>query len=1481
MKTPSFRTLFLALGSIALAFNSSAKVFDGGVDSANLGKGDWIYYISQATNQLGGNVPSVTDIPSFMSYEKSQGMKWIVVKMGTGSTNFNGGGSTPQFNEALIDEAHKVGLQIFGYTRSYGDDIPGEVAMAANCYNMGADGFIFDAESEWESGHQGTLGPTNAWKMLSEVKTNFPTKFLGHAPFPYISLHSSFPYKEFGYWCDAAMPQDYWVSFAKPPSQVVSEVDVEWRNWHNSLSGQWTNSIKPIAPIGQCDTATMPASDIPAFVDALRNLQSPASYGGYRGLSWWRADLHEAVHWTAIATNTLGNAMGTVNDIVVDNPLAAVTGTWTTGTSSTDKFGTDYRNKTGGTGAAFVTFKPGIWTKGNYQISEWHPQGSNRTTNAPHVIAYNGGSTTNFINQQINGGRWNLLGTFNMKAGVGNYVRIADNFSDSTQNVMADAIKLAYVVPANGPVNAPTSLAVAAVDGTHLQLTWTDNSTTEEWFVIGRSTTSGGPYTDIGIAGQNATNFVDSLLTSGTTYYYVVRAANAGGSSTNSLQASGTTTFEIVIDNPSATVVGTWSSGTGSADKFGSDYRFKNGGTGAAYLQYTPNITTPGNYDIYEWHPQGANRTVAAPFTITYNGGSTTVTLNQQINGGKWNLLGTFNLASGTVGNVRISDNFADSANVVMADAVKFVFAGAPPVNPPAAPSGLTATTISSSQINLAWTDNSTDEDNFIVARSTTSGGPYTDIATLGANITSHSDTGLTAGTTYFYVVRASNAGGSSANSAQASATTSQTIPNAPSGLTATAVSQTQINLSWTDNSSNESNFIIGRSTTSGGPYTDIATLGANVTSFNNTGLAAGTTYFYVVRASNAAGSSANSAQASATTLPAAPAAPGGLTATAVSSSQINLAWTDNSANETSFIVARSTTLGGPYTDIATLGADVTSYSNTGLAANTTYYYVVRASNSGGNSANSNEASATTPETLPTAPGGMSATAVSGSQINLAWTDNSFNETSFIVARGTTTGGPYTDIATLGANVTSYSDMTVVAGTTYFYVVRASNSAGSSPNSNEASATPPVLPTAPGGLTATPVRATQINLAWTDNSSNESSFIVGRSTTAGGPYTDIATLAANTTTYNDTSVTPNTTYFYVVRAHNTSGDSANSNEDSASSYETDLLIDNRSATVVGSWSTGSGSTDKYGTDYRFSGQGTGANYLQFTPFITTAGMYEVYEWHPQGANRTTNAPVVVNYNGGSTTVRVNQEINGGTWVLIGTFNFAAGSSGNIRITDNFTDAATGQVVLADAIKLVAAPPPTAPSGLTATAVSGSQINLAWTDNSSNETGFIVARSTTSGGPYTDVAGLVANSTSYSDTGLAPNTTYFYVVRATGTGGNSANSAQASATTFKKVHVNSITMTWVASGSKFKSQASVNVKDSAGVNVASATVTGNFTGAFSNTGLSGVTGSGGNATIVSTSAISRGTVTFTVTNISGASLQYDSAANVVSSATATR
>ncbi|MDQ6915143.1 MAG: fibronectin type III domain-containing protein, partial [Actinomycetota bacterium] len=268
-----------------------------------------------------------------------------------------------------------------------------------------------------------------------------------------------------------------------------------------------------------------------------------------------------------------------------------------------------------------------------------------------------------------------------------------------------------------------------------------------------------------------------------------------------------------------------------------------------------------GTYDgttsrLYLNGAQVASMPLSGPIT---NSGSS-------LNLGSWNT--TDEYLKGTIDDVAVFGTPLSAARVkAHYDAGT---GGAPPSAPaPSPPSGLTATTANSGRVDLTWTDNSNNETNFVVERDTSSSFASPTVATVGADVSSYADTGLSPSTTYYYRVKAKNATGPSAYSNVASATTSPPPPPAaPSLLNATAVSSSRIDLQWTDNSGVEANMVVERDTSSSFASPTVTTLPADTTTYSDTGLSPSTTYYYRVKAKNATGSSGYSNTSSATTKP-------------------------------------------------------------------------------------------------------------------------------------------------------------------------------------------------------------------------------------------------------------------------------------------------------------------------------------------------------------------------------------------------------------------------------------------------------------------------------------------------------------------------------------------------------------------------------------------------------------------------------------
>ncbi len=430
----------------------------------------------------------------------------------------------------------------------------------------------------------------------------------------------------------------------------------------------------------------------------------------------------------------------------------------------------------------------------------------------------------------------------------------------------------------------------------------------------------------------------------------------------------------------------------------------------------------------------------------------------------------------------------------------------------PAAPTSLVATTSSTTQINLNWTASTTSGVTYSVFRSTASGftpSPSNSVAT-GLASTNYSDTGLTAGTTYYYLVEAVASGGTSNPSNQASATTTAVVPTAPSGLSASVVSSAQINLGWTASSTASVTYSVYRGTTSG--FTpgsgNLVASGLSGTSYANTGLTASTTYYYAVKAVNSVGTSPASNQASGTTSAAAAALStspyqivneasgaclddtGGSTANGTVLQQytcyannVNQEWNFTATSNGYYKVAtaNASSVGWDVVNSATTsGTNVQLYTYSGglneqfQPVKSGSYYELIDRNSGlclslPNSNNGQQAQVTTcngatsqmftlnviSTTVPAAPTGPTATAASSSQINLSWTASTTTGAIYSVYRSTTSGfTPASgNLITSGLTATSYSDTGLTASTTYYYVVEAVNSAGSSPASSQVSAT--------------------------------------------------------------------------------------------------------------------------------------------------------------------------------------------------------------------------------------------------------------------------------------------------------------------------------------------------------------------------------------------------------------------------------------------
>jgi hypothetical protein len=393
-------------------------------------------------------------------------------------------------------------------------------------------------------------------------------------------------------------------------------------------------------------------------------------------------------------------------------------------------------------------------------------------------------------------------------------------------------------------------------------------------------------------------------------------------------------------------------------------------------------------------------------------------------------------------------------------------------------------------------------------------------------------------------------------------------VTPAPTALTVTATTSNSVSLSWTaptpPANCTVSSYIVDDGTAS--PPTTVAASGVTGTTYTVSGLAASTTYYFSVAAVDAFGTSPASTIISDKTSAgtSAPAPPTGLTASPISSSQINLAWTASTTAGVTYLVFQDGS------QLATVSG--TTYSSTGLAASTTYSYTVEATDSAGTSAADGPVST---ETLAGVSGGVapptSVTAVGSAynQIDLRWVASTTPApntapVNYNIYRSTTPGFTPSASNLLGTTIgiTNYLDSNYPAtlspptgpgvqpDTTYYYQVVASTSSGTSTAVATSATSLPAAastaaPAALTGLTAMAENANEIDLIWNSTNSGVgtvvTTYYIYRSTTASfTPATSNQIGTTKSNWFQDALATASTQYYYQVLAKNSIGDSPTS-----------------------------------------------------------------------------------------------------------------------------------------------------------------------------------------------------------------------------------------------------------------------------------------------------------------------------------------------------
>ena len=939
------------------------------------------------------------------------------------------------------------------------------------------------------------------------------------------------------------------------------------------------------------------------------------------------------------------------------------------------------------------------------------------------------------------------------------------------------------------PLVAPTNVRGDGQSPTQVNVFWDHNGANVSKFTISRSEQANtGPWVVAGEAGATAKTFTDNGVLGNKGYFYQVCAVSPAGQSACGVSAVGVNTpnyasasrLQLTIEADGRGMNATWTAPanagpTGYQVQISTNSDFPGGTptqTTTQLSQKLPGLTPCTGYfvRVRATYPNGgvsdyinSTRIVTEPTiptkltTLSATASSSSqINLSFQYNS---NTEAGFDLeyatnSSYTNATKKALDRTSRAEQVTgLTASTRYWFrvrattcakpsdwtetdatTQAPPVTKPNPPTNVVATVKTATQVDLSWTDGGGGANEFEIQRAE-GAGAFAKISTLAASKLSTSDNGVQLGKMYSYRINAINAGGSAL-----SETKTVTMPIAPpqAGYTLTVLSSSQIRVDASGSAgattlelqhARDDKFTVGL----GGQ--NIPAAGGSVTIGD---LPASTRHYFRLRATNTTfGLSSDWSVKEATTLPNAPqppAAPTNLIAVALSDSEISLNWTDNS-DETGFEVERSPDGTTGWTNVGTTAANVNTFRNGGLTAQTRYVYRVRSARGGLFSAYTNPVGATThntPVVVPAAPANLVATVASSSQINLSWNAaNGLTGYKLEYADNVAFTNQKTETNILGT-ATTFAVQNLLANTPYYFRLYAVNSAGTSPaaTADARTATAPITkPNPPTGLNLTGAAdGKQIAVTWTDASDNETRFDIQYAETADFANSTLATVGAGVGTFTISNLQPCRTYFVRVSAANSAGNSA--------------------------WIDGKLTLNPTVPGKAANLAGTAASQTQvdlvWTYTTNTEDAFELeYAENSSYTNSTKRDLAKANRTENVTGLKVATPY----WLRIRAKN----CGGNGDWTESTATTLNTPVVA-----------PAAPTNLSVRATVATQLEVKWTDNASNEEAYELQYSTDATFATSTVqVRLGAGESTTNLTGLAAGTTYSVRVRAVNKAGESA------------------------------------------------------------------------------------------------------------------